>query len=558
MPPKQCILPVALLALLLQSTLSVDATVSSPTQPAPSDTTDVVTSQPWSTLSDTTDVVTSQPWSTLSDTTDVITSQSWPTPSDTTVVVGSRPSRLEELRLGSSFATRIVVADERGPAEGMADLLERSVGLAIRRYGGPGSIATLSVRGMDPGEVEIFLDHVPLRTASQGMVDLSTIDLAQVESIEIYRSAPPADLGGEVAGAAVRLITRSGGPRHQLGLHSSAGSYGTWTLEAFASGSFKENRYILGAARFRTEGDFLYFNDNGTEHNATDDSWEHWTNGDVLRESLFTRLSRTFRSVGSFDWSSQFWHSDQGLPGTNHQPTHESRLWMRGALHRAEWTAEKHLGGALRIHLYGSLGNEDRHYRDPLRELAVPGASALRADQEQERAGGGLHLAWTLCSISRPWLGIHRFEVLGESRRELLRNLPLPGRSEEDRRRRESGVFSIGECIEVMDDRLRFDLFYRWDRSRDNYTGVNPYRPFEPCPKHTSEYRGPRLGLRARLGQGLILKANYARQARFPTFAELFGYGGAIHSNPTLMPEQSRRMDLGWVWNAPIQPLGMK
>ena len=474
-----------------------------------------------------------------------------PVPLDTVYVTAPRPVRALVLRRQSAIASLLEVDRVRGPAETAPDLLERCVGISIRRYGGPGAMATLSIRGADPGQVEVFLDRTPLRTAAEGPVDLSALDLGQVETVEVYRSAAPTDLGGEASGAAIRLVTRAGGARRAR-LRVSTGSYGTRELEGWSAGSWRGQRYFLSASRFTTRGDFLYHSDNGTSEETGDDAWLRWTNGDARRENVLAKL--TFGPARGFDCelSTQYAARDSGVPGTSRQPTREVRSTSRSWLHRGELSAP----GFLRPVLYGFLETTDRGYRDPLRELHVTG-TPRQVDQEQGRRGVGLELrhAWPA-----PWpaLGTHGLEALGELRHEELRKLPLPGRDEEDRRRRGSRLLSVGDDAELLNGRLGLRAFYRWERSADNYTGSDPWQPFAARPEHVSHAQGPNLGLRVTLGAGHTIKANWARQARFPTFSELFGYAGTVQGNAALRPESGTRSDAGWIWEPPSRVLGLR
>ncbi len=472
---------------------------------------------------------------------------------DTTIVTGRRPKGSDRLERESSFATRIDLDSHRGPGTDLGEILRRSVGVMIQRYGGPGALSTVSIRGADPGEVEVFLDHVPLRTAARGMVDLSALDLGSLAALEVYRSAPPDGLGGESAGSAIRLVTREGGPT-RLSWRTDGGAYDTWRHEAALSGSWRDARYLLTLSRFATEGDFGYRDDNGTPENPDDDRDLLWSNGDLVRENLMARWTQKLDGVGSIDYAAQIWHTDQGLPGSDRQPTEHSRLRSRGSLHRLELETTRRL---LPVHITvrGFYQEDDLHYRDPERELAVPGASATEADQALERWGYTALARKPFFFRDRSMLGFHSAEVMAQRRHERLRNLPPPDRTEEDERERLSTVVSVGDRVEWAGGRLHADLFYRWNHVADNYTGSNPYQPFTAGPTHRTRTHGAHAGLRASLGRGHTLKANYADQARFPTFVELFGYAGTIQRNPELRPETGWRADLGWQWDWPMRLL---
>jgi iron complex outermembrane receptor protein len=473
----------------------------------------------------------------------------WTDVVDTTVVRAPRPTRLDHLLRAPGFATFIDIATVRGPSEDAGDLIERTVGASVQRRGGPGAAAALSIRGLDPGHVEVFIDRVPLRTASRGLVDLSALDLAHFDAIEVYRSLPPPELGGEGAGAAIRLIPRSAeGTR--VGLHATAGSYDTRTLEASSSLAHGGTRGLVSISRFETAGDFRYHDDNGTEHEPADDRWRTWTNGDAQRDELLATVSQALTRGLKANVSTQLQRFDQGVPGTGHQPTRRTRLATDGALHRTSLDLDTGGRQPLRAEVYGHLSAEKRRYRDPERELAVTG-TATRVDQQESRRGLGAHASWIWWG---PGLaGAHAPEVLWERREEDLRNLPLPGRPEEDRRLRRGSLLSLGDRWDPWQGRLSLEAFYRWEQARNNYTGANPWRPFTTQPEQLTRHEGPRFGMSCDIGRGWMLKGTFARYARFPTFVELFGYAGTIQGNPRLEPERGRRWDAGFVWQSAPQ-----
>ncbi|MFH1144206.1 MAG: TonB-dependent receptor [Candidatus Eisenbacteria bacterium] len=476
----------------------------------------------------------------------------WPVPIDTIQVRARRLSRAQQLARESAFAARIEVAAERRAGEGLADLLDRATGIRVTRLGGPGMPATVSIRGAGPGEVEVFLDRTPLRSASRGIVDLNAIDLGQIASIEVYRSAPPSDLGGQISSAAVRLITR-GEDRLGATLRVMSGSQGTRELTEVLTVRSARQAFHAAISRFSTGGDFRYYNDNGTAYEPADDAWTSWTNGAQVRQTLLGRWRARLFEDAHGELSTQLLSRDQGIPGTCQLPTQQVRFRTQSALHRCELDAGSLLH-PLRANLYAFAEMASHAYRDPLRELSLFG-TPKEIDQHFDRQGGGLHLQWLRLDSGR-MLGAHSVEALAEVGAERLLQESPRERPQEDRRTRRSQMLSLGDHWDALDGRLRLSAFYRWDRSTDNYTGFNPYRPFVAQPEHVSTAAGPRLGLRVTLPHGPLLKANYAHQARFPTFAELFGIEGTVRANGELQPETGWRADLGWLWQTKRGPLG--
>jgi outer membrane cobalamin receptor len=466
---------------------------------------------------------------------------------DTIYVYAKRPTRGEILARRSAFTTFIPVAQARGPAEGIAALLARAAGVQVQRYGGPGATATVSIRGADPGQVEVFLDRTPLRSASRSVVDLNALDLAQIEAVEVYRSFPPTDLGGAAGGAAIRLITpaTTSGRVH---LRYAAGSYGTRDADGLASGTLNaRSRYLLSFSRFSTRGDFRYRDDNGTEQEPGDDIQARWSNGDVRRLTLLGKFTFDLPARQTLEWSGLYTERAQGVPGSNGRPTRTVRLQTASRLQRIEYANAGGLHPALQTQLYAFREGRDQLFSDPQRELNLLG-SPRRVEQDETRRGAGLHLRATHASPRR-LLGAHGVELLAEVTREGLSQAPPAGRPAEDRRRRNSRLLSVGDHWELLYGGLELSAFYRWERAQDNYTGADPYRPFTPQAAHRATAAGPRLGLRVSAGGGHTFKANAARQNRFPSFAELFGSEGLVRGNAGLRAETGVCADLGWCWS---------
>ena len=95
---------------------------------------------------------------------------------------------------GSAFATVLTHEQFAGTGADLGEILERTVGVQVRNFGGLGDLSTISIRGSTAEQVEIFLDGIPLNRALGGGVDLSTLPLGNVERVEVYRGTAPAGL----------------------------------------------------------------------------------------------------------------------------------------------------------------------------------------------------------------------------------------------------------------------------------------------------------------------------------------------------------------------------
>jgi vitamin B12 transporter len=74
---------------------------------------------------------------------------------------------------------------ERYRARDLAALLEEALDMSVTRYGAYGSQTELSLRGFDTERIAILIDGVPANSPRSGEFDVSQVDLANVERIEV-------------------------------------------------------------------------------------------------------------------------------------------------------------------------------------------------------------------------------------------------------------------------------------------------------------------------------------------------------------------------------------
>ena len=123
-----------------------------------------------------------------------------------------------ETEESTGFVSVIHREDFEGKMEDLADVLQNEAAVEVRQSGGLGSFSTISIRGSSSDQVMVFLDGVLLNDASGGGVDLSSISLSDVESIEIYRGVTPINFDKASIGGVVNIKTL----RAKEGIHASA------------------------------------------------------------------------------------------------------------------------------------------------------------------------------------------------------------------------------------------------------------------------------------------------------------------------------------------------
>jgi outer membrane receptor for ferrienterochelin and colicin len=94
---------------------------------------------------------------------------------------------------------------ERRQAPDLATLLEETLDMGITKYGGYGNQTEINIRGFDTERIAILIDGVPANSSRSGEFDVSQIDLANVERIEVIYGG--SDSKYNVTGALIRSVS---------------------------------------------------------------------------------------------------------------------------------------------------------------------------------------------------------------------------------------------------------------------------------------------------------------------------------------------------------------
>ena len=102
------------------------------------------------------------------------------------VVTASRmESRITETLADVTVIDRAQI--ENNGADTLVDLLSRQPGIQMSRSGGPGTQASLYVRGARPDQTKVLIDGLPINSLDLSGSPLYLLPLENVERIEIVR-----------------------------------------------------------------------------------------------------------------------------------------------------------------------------------------------------------------------------------------------------------------------------------------------------------------------------------------------------------------------------------
>ena len=159
------------------------------------------------------------------------------------------PASYTTVILPEQFASRFRTTEE---------LLSRTPGVSIRRFGGLGQFSTLSIRGSSSEQVLVLVDGVRLNTGEGGSVDFSTIPLDMIERIEVIRGGGTTLYGSDAIGGVVNIVTRKAADKAEARATLTYGSYDTIKGSVTGSGSLGNFSGLLSLTHMQSDGDFAY------------------------------------------------------------------------------------------------------------------------------------------------------------------------------------------------------------------------------------------------------------------------------------------------------------
>ena len=454
-------------------------------------------------------------------------------------------ARQEDGRHTAAFVEHLQMSEIRTAGIDLPQILELASGVDVRRYGGLGAFSSLSIRGSTSEQVLVFLDGVPLNQAVGGGIDLGSLPVGGIESIDVYRGAVPGRFGGNSLGGVVHLRTQKPGGPARAHLRAQAGDFGTRGLSASLSGRRRDWDGLALVDYSGSDNDFRFLDDNGTpDFNLADDEWATRRNSDFTAVRVMVRAAR---HVG--DSRLQLFHtqdvSHRGVPGIgNFQALHTRFETRRGV-------SQFNLFGPLvdgragyRLKAYRSVEQTD--YKDLLDEVGV----GIQHDRNRTTARG-------LRVEGNVLFGRLLATTFGGVRRERFapRHLLQPRSSSPSSRRLGASAGAEAQITELW-GRLVVEAGLQVEHLADDFADAQNADP--ALGENRQTLWTSRLGMSLDLGGGWTAQAHAGRYGRPPGFFELFGDRGAVIGNTDLVSETGRSLDGGFVYRGAPSTSGVQ
>ena len=436
---------------------------------------------------------------------------------------------------GASLVEKITV--DHSSNSSLVQVLDAATSINIRRYGGLGSLSTVSIRGSTSEQVQIFLDGISLNSANGGGVDIGRLPLAGVEQIEIHRGNVPSKFGGNSIGGVVHMRTRGlDRPRH-MRFNASSGSFNTQRLGLSHSGRIGQWNYLSLANYSASDNTFRFWDDNGTEYNTQDDEWATRRNSDFSALRLLNKMGRMVSNNhlqvhSTLDWS------HKGIPGLGNNQSLYTRFDTWRHMIEANFYGMRAGGHTFRLKSYYT---EQRNtYKDLLGEV---GTGIQHQNDTTQRYGmrGEFGALMPLDILGNVFANVFQERFTPHDRLRPSRVVYT--------NRRSSATLGIQAEKSLFRERIAAHIGGQgeWQKNQFLIPGPLAFSP-DVIHRNSDVLWGIRMGISAHLGKRFKLQAHRGIYRRAPSFFELFGDRGAVIGNPNLQSETGNNNDIGLVY----------
>jgi len=161
-------------------------------------------------------------------------------------------------------------------AGSVIDLLQRQRGIEVASNGGPGTTASVFIRGANSNQNIVLVDGVRIGSSTTGAANWSAIPLSSIDHIEIVYGPLSTLYGADAVGGVIQIFTKQGKGSPQVSASIGAGSDSTQKYDASvfgATGGEHSVSYSLSVGKEKSDG-FSATMPGNYSYNADDDGYD--------------------------------------------------------------------------------------------------------------------------------------------------------------------------------------------------------------------------------------------------------------------------------------------
>lgn len=431
--------------------------------------------------------------------------------SEIVITAGRNPVPAE--KVGRAFTVLTGDELEKTQTRYVADALRRVPGVAVSRTGSFGGLTQVRIRGSEGNHVLVLIDGVEVSGTSSGEFDFGSLQVADIDRIEVIRGPQSALFGSNAAAGVIQIITK-GGVRNGYNVtgRSEVGTDKTFLGNVLVQGGGETYDVAVSGAVRGTEGFNIsdYGSEKDGDRNLTLNGKGRWDiTDDVYVDGNLRFVDRDSDTDDQdFSWGS---------------PTYAKVIDTPSTVESTEFFG----GGGLTWELF-----EDRFVQKFRGEVASQKYRGETTGGENGSDGKRTHLSYQgTFAFETPQLlsSAHSLTGAAEWERETYRNV-YPSSASQGLKQERDLFGTVAEYRGEFFDRAFVTGAVRYDQN-DSFKNTLTYSA-------SGAYLFPDFGTR--------LHASVGTGSTNPTFFEQFGFvPSSFIGNPNLKPETNFGWDVG-------------
>jgi vitamin B12 transporter len=265
----------------------------------------------------------------------------------------------------SNYVTSLTINESTASHQAFSELINKTVGLTINRFGSEGHTSTISIRGSSSSQVLVLYDGIPLNSLSGGL-DLSSLSLGNIKRIDIYRGIKSALFGSSAFGGVINITSKKQPEISNL-FSIKTGSSNTFNTRYQSTIKLNPIHLAVNLEHFYNNGIFSYPNDQGTQYNKDDDIINQRTNNAI------SGYNASFKIAVPQALNSQIFYQTQsarkGTPGPINSPSEKAFTSEERNLFQFETNLSSFLPDNFILHSSLFQIHFSRNYEDPDGEI---------------------------------------------------------------------------------------------------------------------------------------------------------------------------------------------
>lgn len=227
-------------------------------------------------------------------------------PAQEITVTAPRPEGVPQERIAGAVSTVTAGDIEDRQITRLEDALTLAPGVTVSGQRGLGLSQGVTIRGLGPRNVRVFIDGIEMSdtSQSQSQYPISELNMADVDRIDVLRGPQPGRFGPDAGGGVINITTKRATTPFSGEAGSEFGSYNTLRSHASVSGLQGPVDFRVSASGTRSDG---YSDFNEARGGAEDDAFRQWSGSAKL--GLQASDDLRFDAIGRYQREDLFYDS---------------------------------------------------------------------------------------------------------------------------------------------------------------------------------------------------------------------------------------------------------